>query len=382
MNSHRDARILMPALLTVLCMSTCFNGVRAAETLWLEAEHFDGIRSYCWPMGRPEMRVTNGNWGLSGPGWAATWNQGGESGFLSIATSAEDANAVVSKTVTVPVEGAYSLWVRYADYREANERFEVRVSQSEREPQTFEFGMSPRVEEDNEIKLYFDWAFAWDGVSVELAAGDCEITLASTTASTVARRVDVVVITDAADYQPLMKERPTHAAWELLEQYREGIPTDLEPLARRTGMTTLPDVWQLQTFRDEGFRYLWNVDAEQGMTTWMSDDPATVRVPYQIRDEETLTEFEAMYAGRDDVPIFSDPRIVPTFHGVGAGIFATDPATGEMLPIRSEVRQVARCPSRSALGHDDELPPRRADRRPGCRGFSAVSRSLRRFDLW
>ena len=55
------------------------------ETIWLEAEHLDGIRGYCWPMGKPEMKKTAGHWALSGPGWAAEWCQGGESGFLSIA---------------------------------------------------------------------------------------------------------------------------------------------------------------------------------------------------------------------------------------------------------------------------------------------------------
>ena len=50
--------------------------LHAEESLWLEAEHFEGIRGYCWPMGdpeRPQMTTTHGNWGLSGPGWAAEW---------------------------------------------------------------------------------------------------------------------------------------------------------------------------------------------------------------------------------------------------------------------------------------------------------------------
>ncbi len=317
-------------LFAVVAASVC-RSASAVETLWIEAEHFDGISGYCWPMGTPAMRQTAGNWGLSGPGWAADWNQGGESGFLSIATAAEDANAVVTKTVTVPAAGSYTLWVRYCDYREAAERFEVRIAQPGREARTFEFGLHPRVEEDNEIKLYFDFAFAWDGLALDLAEGECQIALASTSTAPAARRVDVVVITDARDYHPLMKERPPHAAWELLEPLREGIPDDYEPLARRTGMTTIPDVWRLQTFRNEGFRYLWNVDGDQGVQTWMSDNPATVRVPYQVRDEDVRSEFEALYAGRNDVPIFSDPRIVPTFHGAGAGIFATDPASGALL---------------------------------------------------
>ena len=65
--------------------------------MWLEAEHFRGIKGYCWPLGDDarEMRNTNGNWGISGPGWAAEWNQGGESGFMSIAAGAAEANAVV-----------------------------------------------------------------------------------------------------------------------------------------------------------------------------------------------------------------------------------------------------------------------------------------------
>src|SRR5688572_31437193 len=82
----------------------------AQESLWLEAEHFDGLRGYCWPMGKPEMKKTAGHFGLSGPGWAAEWNQGGESGFLSIAAGGEDDKAVVSKDVEVPVAGKYFVW--------------------------------------------------------------------------------------------------------------------------------------------------------------------------------------------------------------------------------------------------------------------------------
>ena len=40
----------------------------AAESLWIEAEHLEGLRGYCWPMGRPEAKKTAGHWALSGPG--------------------------------------------------------------------------------------------------------------------------------------------------------------------------------------------------------------------------------------------------------------------------------------------------------------------------
>src|SRR5688572_14356386 len=101
----------------------------AQESLWIEAEHLDGVRGYCWPMGQPAMKKTAGHWALSGPGWAAEWNQGGESGFLSIATAADDDRAAATTHVEAPVDGRYFVWVRYGDWRETSERFEVRLEQ-------------------------------------------------------------------------------------------------------------------------------------------------------------------------------------------------------------------------------------------------------------
>ena len=137
----------------------------AQESLWLEAEHFDGFRGYCWPMGKPEMKKTAGNWGLSGPGWAAEWNQGGESGFLSIATAGDDDKAVVTKTVEIPIAGTYHVWVRYGDWREKTERFQIQIEQPGQKPWEGKFGEKPVIEEDNEMKLYWTWAFGWGSAS-------------------------------------------------------------------------------------------------------------------------------------------------------------------------------------------------------------------------
>ncbi|HQU42197.1 MAG TPA: hypothetical protein PK867_05270, partial [Pirellulales bacterium] len=79
-----------------------------------------------------------------------------------------------------------------------------------------------------------------------------------------------------------------------------------------------------------GFLYLWNVNQAMAPETWLSDKPDRVKFPYNVADAGVRAEFEKKYAGRDDVPIFSDPRIVPTFHGVGPGIFAVDPKSGEV----------------------------------------------------
>jgi len=302
----------------------------AAESLWLEAEHFTGIRGHCWPMGPAEMKRTDGHWALSGPGWAAEWSQGGESGFLSIATGAGDDRAVVTRKVEIPVDGQYSIWVRYGDWREKTERFQVEIEQAERPRWTGHYGERTLLEEDNVMKLYWGWGFVWSRQSTRLQKGTATISLLSTTKEPEPRQIDVIVLTTDEQYHPWIKEQPFRESWSILEAYRDGVPEELEPLARRRPDFELPESWRTKTFRDRDFLYLWNVNTKSAVDTWMSDKADRVRYPYNIGDQEAREEFEALYGGRDDVPIFSDPRIVPTFHGAGAGVFETDPDTGEV----------------------------------------------------
>lgn len=312
---------------------------QTAESLWLEAEHFTGIDGYCWPMGddKRKMRETNGNWGLSGPGWAAEWSQGGESGFLSIATGAADDKAMVSRLVEIPVDGEYAVWVRYGDWREKTERFQVQIDQPGA-AWTGRYGERAMIDEDNVMKLYWGWSFVWAKQVVTLKKGHATIKLLSTTKDPEPRQIDVVVLTTDREYRPRIKDRPARHSWKIMDQYREGVSRELEPLARRASDgqlpdsqlpdDQLPDSWRTRTFRDGDFLYLWNVSHTKPLETWLSEKPEKVKFPYNIIDKETQAEFDAKYGGKDDVPIFSDRRIVPTFHGAGAGVFATDPAKG------------------------------------------------------
>ena len=305
----------------------------AAETIWLEAEHLDGIHGYCWPMGPAASKKTAGHWGLSGPGWAAEWSQGSESGFLSIATAADDDHAAATTNLEIPTAGKYNLWVRYGDWREQPEPFEIVVEQPGSAASIAEFGRRARVEEDNEMKLYWGWAFAWDQQSVALAKGPARLTLRTTSKAAEPRQVDVIVLTTDADYRPLIKERPLSDTRRLLADYRTTGLNELEPLTRERGRFDLPEAWKLHTFRDQGFLYLWNVSHTNSAATWLSDKPDRVKVPYNIADENVRQEFEARYAPNSDPPIFSDRRIVPLFHGAGPAVFATDPQSGELQEV-------------------------------------------------
>lgn len=311
-----------------LLVALCAGSLSASETIWLEAEHLDGLKGYCWPMGRPDMKKTDGHWALSGPGWAAEWNQGGESGFLSIATAADDDRAVVTKSLDIPADGKYFVWVRYGDWREKPEPFEVRIEQAGSPAATGKYGETPVVEEDNETKLYFGWSFGWSNFETKLKNGPAKLSLVSTTKAPEPRQIDVIVLTTDASYRPRIKERPQHPSRALLDSYRQGKLAGLEPLARRKPQLDVPESWKPRTFKDKGFLYLWNVSPTDN---WLSDDPNRVLFPYHLRDEDARKEFEQIYGGKQDVPIFSDPRIVPTFHGVGGGMFGTDPKTGEVL---------------------------------------------------
>ena len=94
---------LRPRIISFIALLFCCAPSQA-ESLWIEAEHLSGIQGYCWPMGKPEMKQTKGAWGVSGPGWAAEWNQGGESAFMSIACGADDDKAVATREIEIPVE--------------------------------------------------------------------------------------------------------------------------------------------------------------------------------------------------------------------------------------------------------------------------------------
>jgi hypothetical protein len=320
-------------------MVTGGRPAQAVESVWIEAEHLDGIRGYCWPMGKPEVKKTDGHWGLSGPGWAAEWNMGGESGFLSIATGADDDRAVATKTIEVPIDGTYAVWVRYGDWREATERFQIELEQKGAPIWIGHYGERPVVDEDNEMKLYWGWVFTWDKREAPLKKGPARLSLRSTTKESVPRQVDVIVLTTDTAYRPTIKQRPRSHAWAVLEGYRGGVPSELEPLVRNRPAFETPPSWKPRTFRDQGFLYLWNMNGDNPAESWLGDKPDRVKVPYHVADAETRKQFEKKYSGRDDVPIFSDPRIVPTFHGAGPAVFATDDKSGEVRPLG---RQFAR----------------------------------------
>jgi hypothetical protein len=152
------------ALGTALAVTTSF----AQESIWIEAEHLRGVRGSCFP----DMNgTTAGHWGLSGPGIAPEWTQGGESEWLSIACGADDDQAAATYDFEAPEAGEWRLWVRYRDWRRQSELFAVRIEQPGQPPTNVVFGERSAVDDEDELKLLWNWAFGWDVRPVKLAKG-------------------------------------------------------------------------------------------------------------------------------------------------------------------------------------------------------------------
>ena len=101
------------------------------------------------------------------------------------------------------------------------------------------------------MKLYWGWAFAWDHAVANLKSGEAEIELAVTSAQSVPRQIDVVVLTTDSQYHPLIKEQPRSTTGRLLRQIQTEGMHNWRPLARRNllGEIDLPESTNQQSGR-------------------------------------------------------------------------------------------------------------------------------------
>src|SRR3954449_6240368 len=109
-------RLFACAVVLIAC-GTIARGADGPETVWMEAETFGPLRGSNFSF-QPVEKTTKGSWSVAGPGVAAGWTQGGEREWMSVAARADEpAKVVAGRDAVVPVAGKYTLWVRYADYR-------------------------------------------------------------------------------------------------------------------------------------------------------------------------------------------------------------------------------------------------------------------------
>ncbi len=248
-------------------------------------------------------------WGINGPGVSAEWSQGGESEWNSVNASADETHATIWQDVEVPRAGDYKVWVRYADWANKSENFTIKINQADREVFSHEFGATDVIDPHDEIKMYWQWAFAWDGAAATLSKGAARVSIEITKAAQAPRQVDCFVITDDLAYVPQGRQKPDFAAAKYLREFARTRP-QLSPLIEQPLSPTTPASWNPPKLAGRDFVMPWNISKE----FWsLYDKPADQRPLYPFH-AEPVDEFVKAYAGKRDVPIFDSKLVVPVIY--------------------------------------------------------------------
>lgn len=270
--------------------------------IWIEAETLAPLNGSNFSY-QKEAQTQRGSWATAGPDVAGSWTQGGESEWMQIAARADEAAGIVAgRDVEIPAAGTFTLWVRYADYRAREEKFGVRVTQGARKSEHV-FGESPRVDELDPMKLYWDWSFAWDSAQVPLDAGPARVELFTTGPTQARRVVDCLCLTTDRGYRPRGREKPDFAAWKSLRDVRDRL--GVEPLVPSAPFA-LPDAWRNA---NKPPAFVWNVG--KPWADALAQTPPFEH-PFGV-DPPLVKDFLAAY--RDKAPaIFSEALSGPVWH--------------------------------------------------------------------
>ena len=297
------------SLVAALALGACYvTSLAASEYLWIEAEHSADIvgRNMAFtPM--PPLESQRG-WGISGPGVAAEWSQGGESEWTSIAAHPEESNAISRYAIEMPAAGHYRVWVRYADYQRKKEVFRVRIVQGGKNVFDRVYGEQPVVAEDDEVKLMWGWAFGWASAEGDLPAGPAELQLVIDAPSEARRHVDAMLVTDDLKFHPLLREKPEFHFWKPLENLHEAPPA--APLATPAADWKAPTAWQTPPIAGREFQMFFNMPID----FWKQTDPPEKRVlyPFNVTQAgDVKKKFVEQFGGTKDLPIWSSKLNVP-----------------------------------------------------------------------
>ncbi|MBD0373483.1 MAG: hypothetical protein ICV60_21800 [Pyrinomonadaceae bacterium] len=308
-------------LVLLLCSSLSFAQTPAYqpkevyEYLWYEAENMRGItmNARFEPVLNPSYlnlsKEKAAGWGINGPGVSAEWTQGGESEWNSAAASADETRGTIYQEMEVPRDGAYRVWVRYADWAGRSENFTVRITQGGVEVFRQEFGARDLVEPHDEVSMYWGWAFTWDKATAQLKKGAARLSIEIEKSAGARRHVDCALVTNDPAFVPEGRMKPPFAAMTALESYsRSG--RRLAPLLEPDESAAIPKEWKQPLIAGRDFLMPWNIAPE----FWTLYDKPPAERPLYPFNAEPIDQFMATYKGAKDVPIFGSKLVVPVIY--------------------------------------------------------------------
>lgn len=285
------------------------------EYLWYETENMRGLtqNSRHEPILNPsylEIPVSKApGWGISGPGVSAEWSQGGESEWNSAAASADETRGNISQDVEIPRSGEYKLWVRYADFAKKTESFVVTISQSGRETFRRQFGEQDVIDPHDETKMYWGWAFTWDGAPATLNKGAAKVSIQIAGAAQARRQVDCFLLTNDLAFVPEGRRKPDFAATRYLREWSASRQS-FAPLLDAATIAETRAGWRRPKIAGHDFLIPWNINKE----FWQRYDKPPAERPLYPFNTEPSDEFIKTYAGKRDVPIFDSKLIAPVVY--------------------------------------------------------------------
>jgi len=289
---------------------------RQFEYLWYEAENMRGFAEterhepVLNPSWTKQSRAEAPGWGMNGPGVSAEWSQGGESEWNSAAASADETRAAIYQDLEIPRAGEYKVWVRYADWAKRTENFRVRITQNGREVFSHEFGAGDLIDPHDEVSMYWEWAFVWDGASGRLAKGAARISIEIEKAAEARRHVDCVLVTNDLSFVPEGRRKPEFAAVRYLREW-SAHRTPLASLIGPAARDDVPALWRRKPVAGRDFLMPWNISKEFWKLYGSAASDARPLYPFNA---EPIEEFVKKYKGARDVPIFSSKFVVPVIY--------------------------------------------------------------------
>ncbi len=252
-------------------------------------------------------RAQTPGWGMNGPGVSAEWSQGGESEWNSAAASADETRAVIYQDLEIPRAGEYRVWVRYADWAKRTENFRVRITQDGRELLSHEFGARDVVDPHDEVSMYWEWAFAWDGANATLQKGAARVSIEIEKSAGARRHVDCILVTNDLGFVPEGRRKPDFAGMRYLREW-SARRQPLAPLIQPAAKVDVPTLWRRRPVAGRDFLMPWNISP----VFWKLYDTASPEArPLFPFNAEPIEEFVNKYKGARDVPIFSSKLVVP-----------------------------------------------------------------------
>lgn len=222
--------------------------------LQLHSNEFRGIQlDLQIAVGYPDPVEKHTNW-CSRMAIFPDTTQGGPWRILSLDAHAQRANNSCFRDIEVPADGAYKLWVRYDDWRNKTEFFKIRVEQAGKTKADHEFGAKPVIDDNDELKLRVDFAYAWDSMEVPLQRGPARITLYTDRVAEADRDIDNIILTDDSKYVPQDRGAITPDYGAYLDAWRQSYRS-FAPLVPASSTYSIPSAWRIPKIAGRDFWY-------------------------------------------------------------------------------------------------------------------------------